>query len=322
MPSYDAANARLRREAHDELQALDEARRGRRGRSASGSRPAAARRDRLLRRRTVPRDNGSCTPTTSALIAGTPRALLHVGELRQLPRAPHAEPHVVVGGPERRRVARPELAHAVVRRASSSRGTRNTAVPWWSIRFSPTPGRSTMQSTPTSARWPAGPIPDRNSSVGDCSAPAERITRAPRTCCSAPSRGYSTPIGAAALEQHPRHLGARPDRQVLPLPGEGQVGQRGRHADAVAPVHGHRPDARGVRRVEVVDPGDPVVHDRGARTPAARAGARRGASARREPGRRCRGPRRRSPGRTPGGTGRAACAATTTPRPPTAAQRS
>ena len=136
-------------------------------------------------------------------------------------------------------------------------------MPWWSIRFSPTPGSSTTQSTPTSARWPAGPMPERIRSVGDCSAPEERMTRDARTCCSVPSRGYSTPVAAAALEQDARHLGVGPDRQVVALTDEWEVRQRGRHADAVAPVHRHRPDARRVRRVEVVDPGDPMVHHRG-----------------------------------------------------------
>ncbi len=42
---------------------------------------------------------------------------LHVGERGEVPRGPHAEPHVVVRGPELRGVPRRELAHAVVGRS-------------------------------------------------------------------------------------------------------------------------------------------------------------------------------------------------------------
>ena len=119
-----------------------------------------------------------------------------------------------------------------------------------------------MQSTPASARCRAGPIPDRRSSVGESSAPALTMTRDPRTCSSRPSRANSTPTARPSSSTIARHLGVGPDREVLPLAGERQVAQCGRHANAVAPVHRHRADPRGVRRVEVVDPGDAVVGDR------------------------------------------------------------
>ena len=46
----------------------------------------------------------------------------------------------------------------------------------WSCRFSPTPGKLTLQSTPTSLRWSEGPIPDNIKSCGEFTAPPLNIT--------------------------------------------------------------------------------------------------------------------------------------------------
>ena len=68
-----------------------------------------------LRSRTVPRESGSCTPTTSALIDATPRALRMSGKSASS-HAAHMLSHMSSARSRRRRVPRAELAHAVVRR--------------------------------------------------------------------------------------------------------------------------------------------------------------------------------------------------------------
>ena len=189
---------------------------------------------------------------------------LHVGELREVPGGPHAEPHVVVGGPERRRVARSELAHTSVGRTRARRVVRGTrrcpGDPSGSRR------RPARSIDAVDARPRRGGPEGRSRTAATASATAarrrERITRSPRTCCSAPSCGYSTPVARPCSSS--TRATSMPGQIVrFSRSGEGQVGQRGRHADAVAPVHRHRADARSARGVEVVDPGDLVVHDRG-----------------------------------------------------------
>ncbi|CAO0833986.1 hypothetical protein SMICM17S_12697 [Streptomyces microflavus] len=54
----------------------------------------------------------------------------------------------------------------------------------WSWRCEPTPGESTRTSTPVSRRWPAGPIPESISSLGESIAP--QATTTSRRACTLP----------------------------------------------------------------------------------------------------------------------------------------
>ena len=70
----------------------------------------------------------------------------------------------------------------------------------WSCRLAPTPARSTLESTPTSARWLAGPMPERSSSCGLLIAPPQSSTsRRAVTVWSAPAWRNVTPVARLAL---------------------------------------------------------------------------------------------------------------------------
>ncbi len=95
----------------------------------------------------------------------------------------------------------------------------------WSCRLAPTPARSTFDSTPTSGRWLAGPIPDSISSCGLLIAPPLSTTsRVARTVCSAPAWRKVTPV--ARLEPASSSTRGR-ERPGL----DGEVGARARRLE-------------------------------------------------------------------------------------------
>ena len=79
----------------------------------------------------------------------------------------------------------------------------------WSCRLAPTPGRSTRDSTPTSARWLAGPMPERSSSCGLLIEPPHSSTsRRAVTVWSRPAWRNVTPVARFALVSSTRAASA------------------------------------------------------------------------------------------------------------------
>ena len=218
MPAYDAVNARC--PARLMTSCRPSTSRGRSPGSVSIRKSTCGRTPgSVVRSRTVPRDNGSCTPTTSVLIDRHAEGALHVGELRQVPRAPHAEPHVVVGGPERRRVARPELTHASVRRGelvARDEEHRGALVIHQVLADAREVDHAVdADLSEVASRADPGPQQQRRRLER---ARREDHTRAAYLLQRSVARVLD-PDRAALLEQHPGHLGARPDRQVPSLRG-------------------------------------------------------------------------------------------------------
>ena len=101
---------------------------------------------------------------------------------------PPASPPLPASGPDRDSRQRA----AVSQRGPALPGTCQLAVTrGWSCSPAPTAGRSTATGIPSSRRWSAGPIPDRNSSCGEPIAPAARITSAVAVA-AAPARPGGT----------------------------------------------------------------------------------------------------------------------------------
>ncbi len=95
-------------------------------------------------------------------------------------------------------------------------------------------------------------MPERSRIGGDPTAPAERMIWPPADALPPPVHDDLDTDRPAPLDDHLVDEGVGTDLEVGPGPDHGQVGEGGRHADAVALVAGKdaHPGAR--RRVEVV----------------------------------------------------------------------